>query len=75
MRAFAAGYILSGYMENGAFVMMYALTGGFLVMSSASYCMWKTGASSRGDLWLTHITSNKHGLDMGGVRHHLTVCS
>jgi hypothetical protein len=47
----AAGYVMAGYMRNGAFVMMYACTGGFLVMSSASYAMWKTGHSVRGDLW------------------------
>jgi len=61
----AIGFVLAGYMENGAFVMMYASTGGFLVMSAASYAMWKTGRSARGDLWLTHITHSEHGLDVG----------
>ena len=43
------------------------------MMSSASYVMWKTGHSARGDLWLTHITHTAHGLDMGSKSNVLCV--
>ena len=43
------------------------------MMSAVSYAMWKTGHSARGDLWLTHITTTEHGLDMGAKSNVLCV--
>ena len=56
------GYAGAGYMEKGAYIVLYSISGGFLVMSAMSYFMWKHGAS-RGDLWITHIASPKHSID------------
>ena len=44
----------------------YAATGGFLMMSSANYWMWRSGTSARGDLWVSKITDVcERGLDLG----------
>ena len=59
------GAAASACTRKGAYVVMYALTGGFLVMSSSSYALWRYGRSARGDLWLTHVTDVSKGVDMG----------
>lgn len=64
------GYAGAGYMEKGAYIVLYSISGGFLVMSAMSYFMWKHGAS-RGDLWITHIASPKHSIDPANGKYIL----
>ena len=57
------GYMGAGYMKSGAYIVLYSIAGGFLVMSAMSYFMWKHLRVSDGDLWLTHIASPARGID------------
>jgi len=57
------GYAGAGYMKSGAYIVLYSIAGGFLVMSAMSYFMWKHMRVSDGDLWLTHIASPARGID------------
>ena len=50
-------------MKSGAYIVLYSIAGGFLVMSAMSYFMWKHMRVSDGDLWLTHIASPARGID------------
>ena len=59
----ASGYMGAGYMKSGAYIVLYSIAGGFLVMSAMSYFMWKHMRVSDGDLWLTHIASPARGID------------
>lgn len=56
----------SGGVTSTVNIATYAATGGFLMMSSANYWMWRSGTSARGDLWVSKITDVcERGLDLG----------
>jgi len=59
------GFMTSTMMPDRASSALYALVGGFLVCSSTSFTMWQWDFSERGDLWIVHITSIRHGLNLG----------
>ena len=44
---------------------VYVSIGGFLVSSSLSFALWRTEYSTRGDVWIMHVTSSRGALDLG----------